>query len=182
MEFYGNEEIDRAELYKLLSALFVEEPQEEVILRIKEMLRMEFDDTLQEIRTDFVGLFMRPDLHLSPHESLHSYPLGETPGLWGRATYEVQESYRSAGLMIDEESEIIPDHLGAELLFMSYLIGNDLAAQQRKFMDDHLFRWVPEFCDEIEKHAATTFYREVAILLKEFVVSDHAELSGGRDA
>ncbi len=182
MESYGDEEIDRAELYKLFSALFMEEPREEVILRIKEIFRMKFNDTLHDIKTDFVGLFMRPDFHLSPHESLHNYPLGETPRLWGRAAYEVQESYRSAGLIIDDESEVIPDHLGVELLFMSYLVESDLAAQQWKFMGEHLIRWVPEFCDEVEKHAATGFYKEVAILLREFVVSDNAGLSGGRDA
>ncbi len=182
MESYGDEEIGRAELYKLFSALFAEEPPGEVILRIKEMFRMKFDDTLQDIKADFVGLFMRPDLHLSPHESLYNYPVGETPRLWGRAAYEVQEHYRSAGLMIDEESDAIPDHLGLELLFMSYLVENGLTTQQRKFMEGHLFRWVPDFCDEVEKHAATGFYKEVAIVLKEFVVSDYEELRGGRDA
>ncbi len=179
MEFYKDEEIDRAELYKLLSALFLDKPEDKVILQIREMFQLKFDDTPQEIEADFPNLFLRPDLHLSPHESLYNYPLGETPGLWGRAAYEVQEFYRSAGLVIDEESEVIPDHLGLELLFMSYLVENDLVGQQRKFMDEHLLRWVPEYCDEVEKHAATTFYKEVAILLKEFVVSDDEELSGG---
>lgn len=179
MEFYHDEGIERAELYKLFSALFMEEPEDRVILRIREMFRMKFDDTFQEIRTDFIGLFLRPDRHLSPHESLHNYPLGETPGLWGSATEKVQAMYHSAGLMIDEERDLIPDHLGMELLFMSYLIENGLVEQQRKFMDEHLLRWVAEYCGEVEKHAATTFYKEVAILLKEFVVSDSEELSGG---
>jgi len=31
----------------------------------------------------------------------------------------------------------------------------------------------------MEKHAATAFYREVAILLKEFISSDSEELNGG---
>ena len=179
MTLYDEEDIERAELYKLFSSLFMKEPEDRVILRIREIFQMKFDDTPQEIRKDFAGLFLGSGLHLSPHESLHNYPLGETPKLWGRATEEVQAMYHSAGLMIDEESELIPDHLGAELLFMSYLIENDLAEQQRKFMDEHLLRWVAEYCDEVERHAATTFYKEVAILLKEFILSDSNELSGG---
>ncbi len=182
MEFYRDEEMGRAELYKLFSALFMEEPEEGVILRIREMFRMKFDDSLQEIRTDFIRLFLGSDLHLSPHESLHNFPLGETPGLWGRATEEVQAVYHSAGLMIDDESNLIPDHLGVELLFMSYLIEKGLVGQQQKFMDEHLLRWVAEYCDEMERHAATTFYKEVAVLLREFVASDSSELIGGRDA
>jgi len=171
--------MERSEMYKLFSALFMKEPDDGSILRIREMFRMKFDDTPQEIRTDFIGLFLRLDLHLSPHESLHNYPVGETPRLLGKATLDVQAFYRSAGLMIDEESEIIPDHLGLELLFMSYLIENSLVEQQKKFMDEHLLRWAPEYCDKVERHAAATFYKEVAILLKEFILSDSEELSGG---
>lgn len=179
MEFYPDEERERAELYRLFSSLFMEEPENGVILQIREMFLMKFDDTIEEIKRDYISLFLGPDLHLSPHESLHNYPLGETPGLWGKAAREVQAMYHSAGLIVDEESNLIPDHLGVELLFMSYLAENDLAGQQRKFMDEHLLLWVAEYCAEVEKHAATTFYKEVAILLKEFVVSDSEKLSGG---
>ena len=51
--------------------------------------------------------------------------------------------------------------------------------EQRKFMNEHLLRRVPEYCEEMGKHAATTFYREVAILLREFISSDSEELNGG---
>ena len=180
MEFYNDDETERAGLYKLFSSLFLEEPDDQVILQIKDMFRMKFDDTPQEIRRDYTRLFLGQDAHLSPHESLHNYPLGEAPTLWGSATREVQACYRSAGLMIDEESGLIPDHLGLELLFMSYLIEHGLVEQQRQFMDEHLLRWVVEYWGEVEQHAVTTFYKEVAILLREFVVSDSSELSGGQ--
>jgi TorA maturation chaperone TorD len=179
MEFYPEEEKERSELYRLFSSLFMEEPESGVILQIREMFQMKFEDSIEEIKRDFIRLFLGPDLHLSPHESLHNYPLGEIPRLWGRATEEVQAMYHSAGLMIDDESDLIPDHLGVELLFMSYLVENDRVEQQRKFMDEHLLLWIEEYCGEVEKHAVTTFYKEVAILLKEFVVSDGRTLSGG---
>lgn len=178
MEFYSDEEIDRAELYRLLASFFMDKPEDEAIYRVREMFRMKFDDTPQEIREDFAGLFEVSDIHLSPHESLYNYPLGETPGPWGSATHEVQAFYRSAGLTLDEESDLIPDHLGLELLFMSYLVEHERVEEQKKFMEGHLLRWVPEYCKEVGKHAITTFYREVAILLREFVVSDGKELSG----
>lgn len=178
MELY-DEEIERARLYKLFSSLFMKEPAEDVLVQLREMFRMKFDDTPGEIGRDFSGLFLRPDFHLSPHESLYNYPLGETPRLWGRATEEVQAFYRSAGLMIDEEADLIPDHVGVELLFMSFLVENNLVDRQRAFMEDHLLRWVPDYCDEIEKHAGTTFYKELAVLVKDFIASDYEELNGG---
>jgi TorA maturation chaperone TorD len=178
-DMYNDEYNERARLYKLFSTLVMKEPSEETLLQIREIFRMKFDETPNEIREDFASIFLRPDLHLSPHESLHNYPLGETPRLWGLATEEVQAFYRSTGLMLDEEADLIPDHLGVELLFMSYLIENDLTDHQKEFMEEHLLPWIPEYCDEVRKHAGTTFYRELAILLKEFVVSDNEQLSGG---
>jgi anaerobic sulfite reductase subunit A len=175
----NDKDIERAGLYKLFSSLFMKEPTEEILVQLKEMFQMKFNETPEEIKADFASLFLSPDIHLSPHESLYNYPLGETPRLWGRATEEVQAFYRSAGLMIDEEVDLIPDHAGVELLFMSFLVENNLIDRQTAFMGDHLMRWIPDYCDEIEKHARTTFYKELAILLREFVVSDYEELSGG---
>lgn len=175
----NDKDIERAGLYKLFSSLFMKEPTEEILVQLKEMFQMKFNETPEEIKADFASLFLSPDIHLSPHESLYNYPLGETPRLWGRATEEVQAFYRSAGLMIDEEVDLIPDHAGVELLFMSFLVENNLIDRQGAFMGDHLMRWIPDYCDEIEKHARTTFYKELAILLREFVVSDYEELSGG---
>jgi TorA maturation chaperone TorD len=178
LELY-DEEIERARLYELFSSLFMKEPSEEVIMQLKEMFRMKSDDTPGEIARDFSNLFLRPDFHLSPHESLYNYPMGETPRLWGKATGEVQAFYRSAGLMIDEEADLIPDHVGLELLFMSFLAGNNLMEKQRAFMEKHLLRWVPNYCDEVEKHAGTTFYREIAVLVKDFLISDFEQQIGG---
>jgi TorA maturation chaperone TorD len=79
--------------------------------------------------------------------------------------------------MIDEEISIIPDHISAELLFMSYLIENGLTEHRIKFLREHLFRWVPEYCDEIQRHANSAFYKEVANILKEFILSDYELMS-----
>ncbi len=178
MELYG-EEIERARLYRLFSSLFMKEPAEDVLVQLKEMFRMKFEDTPEEIAADFAGLFLSPEMHLSPHESLYNYSIDETPKLWGKATEEVQANYRAAGLMIDEEASLLPDHVGVELLFMSYLVENGLSEQQKPFMEEHLIRWVPDYCDEVEKHAQTTFYRETAALVKEFLISEHEQLIGG---
>ncbi|HXX57186.1 MAG TPA: molecular chaperone TorD family protein [Thermodesulfovibrionales bacterium] len=177
----GDDIDERASLYRLFSSLFVKEPDEELLVSMKSMFKMAFDDTEREIREDFGYLFLGHAGHLQPYESLYNYALGDRPRLWGTATGEVQGLYHSAGVMIDEEIDLIPDHVSAEFLFMSYLIENGLREEQRRFLDDHLFAWIPAYCDEMQKHARTTFYREVAGLLKEFVSSDSQELddSGG---
>lgn len=173
----NDKQIERARLYELFSSLFIKQPTEEVLVQLREMFEMKFDDSPGEVAMDFGTLFLNPAAHLSPHESLYNYSLEETPKLWGKVTEEVQAIYRSVGLTVDEEAALIPDHIAMELLFMSYLVGNGLVEQQRTFMEDHLFQWVPDYCDEVEKHAHTMFYREVAVVLREFVLSDHEELA-----
>jgi len=175
VDHLDDREAERTELYRLFASLFMQEPAMETILTMKEMFRMECDDTPDEVAEDFRHLFLAPQGELPSYESLYNYPLKERPGLWGRVTEEVQNSYRAAGLVIDAEIGLAPDHLSAELLFMSYLIEHGLSGHQKDFLETHILTWVPEYCDEIRKRAHTTFYREVADLLKEFVTSDYEE-------
>jgi anaerobic sulfite reductase subunit A len=178
VEIYENEDAERAELYKLFSDLFMREPAEETILQAKELFQMKFDTPADEIRHDYARIFMSPDLHPSPYESLYNFSVGEKPGLWGKATGEVNAFYQAAGLTLDEEISLIPDHLGLELLFMHYLIQNGLAEKQEIFLKEHLL-WVPEYCGEVQKHAATPFYREVAKILREFMLSEQERFGRG---
>lgn len=174
MAFYDNvEDIERAELYRLFANLFIAEPSDEIVLQLKDMFQMKFADSPQEIRMDFARIFLGPDGRLMPYESLYNYPLGDRPGIWGRAADEVQTFYSSAGIMIDEEINLIPDHISAEMLFMSYLIENGISELQKKFLEEHLVKWIPEYCNELQKYAGTVFYKEVANILKEFILSEH---------
>jgi len=177
VEIYENEDAERAELYKLFSDLFMSEPAEETLLQAKALFQMNFDTPADEIRKDFVRIFMSPDLHPSPYESLYNFSVGERPGLWGKATGTVNAFYEAAGLTLDEEMTLIPDHLALELLFMHYLIQNGLVEKQEMFLKEHL-RWVPGYCDEMQKHAATPFYKEVAKILKEFMLSEQEQFEG----
>jgi TorA maturation chaperone TorD len=55
---------------------------------------------------------------------------------------------------------------------MSYLIENGVLETQKKFLERHLVKWIPEYCDMIENHAGTIFYKEIANILKEFLLSE----------
>ena len=171
MEIYDDEDAERAVLYKLFSDLFMREPTEETLLQAKELFQMKFDTSPDEIQKDFARIFLSPDLHPAPYESLYHFSVGEKPRLWGKATEEVKAFYESAGLTLDEETTFIPDHLALELLFMNYLVQNGFVEQQEIFLKEHLF-WVNGYCDEVRKHAATPFYKEVARVLKEFMLSE----------
>ena len=177
LDIYENQEAERAEIYRLFSALFMKGPTPEIIEEVKEMFRIESDESLDEIERDFAAVFLRPDLHPSPYESLYIFAPGEKPGLGGKTAREVQSFYEGAGLTLDEEMNLMPDHLSVELLFMSYLIENSRVEGQIDFMEGHLFQWVPGYCDEVQRHASTVFYKQAANLLKEFIISEHESMN-----
>lgn len=177
MRIYENEDAERVELYKLFSALFMSAPADETISEAKELFQMTFDTPPDGIRKDFGRIFLSPDLHPSPYESLYNFPMGEKPRLWGKATEEVRAFYEAAGLTLNEDATLVPDHLALELLFMHYLIQNGLVEKQEMFLKEHLL-WVAEYCDEVQKHAATPFYKEVAKILKEFILSEQERFKG----
>lgn len=171
--FDGSEDIERAELYRLFAGFFAKEPDDNMLRHMADVFQMDINELPSEIRADFSQIFASTGNLLMPYESMHIYPFGDSPRLWGRATEEVQKFYNSAGLMIDLQITPAPDHISAELLFMSYLVEQGLADEQKKFMEKHLLQWIPEFCDKVIGYAVTTFCREAAGLLKEFILSEH---------
>lgn len=174
MTFYDDaEDIERAELYKLFAGLFMSAPSDELVIHAKEVLQLKSDESPQQIRMDFENIFLRHDLHIAPYESLYNYPLGDRPRLWGKAAEEVQTFYITTGIVMDEEINLMPDHISAEMLFMSYLIENGILELQKKFLEEHLVKWIPEYCNELQRHASTFFYKEIANILKEFILSEH---------
>lgn len=175
MEFYYDNDLETINLYRLFASLFMQEPAGETLLQFVDIFGIEFPDTSDEIRTDFVYLFSVSEGRFPPYESLYNYPLWDKPRLWGKATDEVKRFYESTGLTLDEEMDLVPDHLSAELLFMSYLIENGFGEHQKNFIEKHLAVWIPEYCDEIKRFARTTFYQQMSALLREFILDECEE-------
>ena len=136
---------------------------------VKEDFDLESEETADEILRDFERLFSYPEGKLPPIESFF-LTLENTS-----SADEVAGFYASAGLTIDEEFVLIPDHLYLELLFMSYLIENNRYELQKKFLEEHLMNWVPYYCDELLKEAQTVFYREIAEITHDFLISESEE-------
>jgi len=154
---FENNKGERAEAYQILSQFFLSPPDEEALIAIRQDFSLDSRETLDEITEDYEALFSSPQGRLQPIESLSS-PTIET-----------------AGLIIDESYAVVPDHLSLELLFMSYLIENEKSDLEKKFLEQHLMNWVPDYCDEVTKQAKTLFYREIADIVKEFLAAEYEE-------
>lgn len=114
----------------------------------------------------------------------------------GQAMMNVKNIYAESGVVLPEEIHDQPDFIGFELDFMRHLTEKEADAwaaenneevmriteKERAFLDEHILRWIPRFCDLMLQEAQLDFYRGVARLTKGFVMGEAhttAELANG---
>jgi TorA maturation chaperone TorD len=132
---------------------------------------------------EYHRLFVGPArLPVPPYESVYR----EGWQVFGETTLDVKRRYAEAGYTLDPSFIELPDHVAVELAFMALLAeeeakaweAQDTAAasawlaRERTFLDDHLSRWLPAFCDRLLASTETSFYRRLAVELREFVTLD----------
>ncbi|AMN47553.1 putative ethylbenzene dehydrogenase (S25dD4) [Steroidobacter denitrificans] len=131
----------------------------------------------EELAADYSALF---DVGTGgkPPCPLHGGAYGGTQRL--KVMEEVIRFYDHFGLRLSPDLNEMPDQLGAELEFLHFLSfrqaeagdGDDTLPYrraERDFIARHPGRWVPEMRARLEKTAASPFYREIVMLLDEFL-------------
>ena len=146
--------------------------------RLGEEFAAEGADTLL---LDYTRLFLGP-MHIiaKPYGSVW---LERDKELMGDSTMAVQNLYREGGFDMDEEFHELPDHIAAELEFLYLLIYRENEARRdgkpealqaktalrKRFLDEHLGRWIGPFTAAVRAGAQSGFYRELAALTDRFV-------------
>ena len=130
---------------------------------------------------DYSRLFLGPNhIIAKPYGSI--WLEGENT-VMGQSTMAVQELYREGGFDMSEEFREVPDHIAVELEFLYLLIYREneahrdgkpdaleaKAALRRRFLDEHLGRWVGPFTAAVKAGAQSNFYRQLAELTHRFV-------------
>ena len=148
------------------------------------------DELLEEMAVEYTRLFLGPGKHVSPHESVHhEREDGQWGQLWGASTVEVRKFIEGTGLRYETKYRGLPDHIGVELEFLEALTRREeeawaeddeegvrrCLAVERRFLDEHLLRWVVPFCDKVIAAAELSFYRSLASLTKRFIEFDRQE-------
>ncbi len=159
---------ERAEAYRLFAYLFMNIPEFELIEEFENFAGISINDSYEEICEDFINLFNEGQV---PNYEDYYRELLYKDAPIDLSLLNVQHFYWNAGVDIDEEFDLPPDHISMELLFMSYLIERNLLDLQIDFLR-RLHAWIPLFCDNLYDKAKTDFYKEVATSLKEFVLSE----------
>lgn len=147
----------------------------------KEMAGVAFCD----FEPDYVGMFDVgfPEPPCPPYEGV--YREGERIS----TMMAVSEFYRHFGLaMGGEGTKELPDYICAELEFLHFLTFKEFQARQendpellngyllaqRDFLERHLARWLPKFCERVRSAGEVPFYPELAGLTAEFVANEFA--------
>jgi TorA maturation chaperone TorD len=130
---------------------------------------------------DYTRLFLGP-MHIiaKPYGSVW---LERDKALMGDSAMAVQNLYREGGFDMDEEFHELPDHIAAELEFLYLLIYRENEAHRdgkpealqaktalrKRFLDEHLGRWIGPFTAAVREGAQTGYYRHLAELTDRFV-------------
>jgi TorA maturation chaperone TorD len=197
----------RSNIYGFLSSMFREEINAERLQQIKgpaikEVLsemglqydifsQKDQDQLLEDLAVEYARLFLGPDKHISPHESVHHQrDDGDWGTHWGASTVDVKKFIESAGLEYKQEYSGMPDHISTELDFMKEAAGREAQAieekdwegalycqkMEKKFICDHLIKWIPAFCDKIISQAELSFYGDLANVTKSFITLEFEEI------
>jgi TorA maturation chaperone TorD len=146
----------------------------EAIDRIDLCSEQELEDLLWEFTRLFIGPYKLP---CAPWESVY---LSAKRLLRQEVHEEVMDFYAQVGLAI-RTPDVMADHIGAELNFLSVLLGRiDLNPKKRlyyinavrRFLDEHLKRWIPHFTRDMEEAATLPLYKALARITRDFILTE----------
>jgi TorA maturation chaperone TorD len=147
------------------------------------------DAVFDDLRADYTRLFIGPGQVLTP--PWESVQFSEERLTFQQETLQVRGWYQRFGLQPEKLYAEPDDHIGLELEFVGHLArvglaaleANDQAAfdraqdGQRKFLAEHLLRWGPVWCGQVQARAQTDFYRGIALLTRG-VLAEAAQIFG----
>jgi TorA maturation chaperone TorD len=143
--------------------------------------------SLDDLLLDYTRLFLGPfDIRAKPYGSV--WLEGERV-VMGDTTMAVRELYAVGGFELAADFREVPDHVAAELEFLYLLVFKENEARRagdaqavteakelkRRFLGEHLGRWIAPFTAAVRQASGTDFYRQLAELTDAFV---SAESSG----
>jgi TorA maturation chaperone TorD len=179
IELFGSARIQEF----LQSWRYLDLDAEEAVTRITNWLAQypDCETALLELDKEYTRLFITayPKAVAPPYSSVY---LDKERLVWGQSTAGAAKSYEAAGLGISKDFHDIPDHIAAELEFVSYLIleqqrhngteadkTQEMASIERKFLKEHLCKWAPLFLGRVGEYSRVAFYSTIARLAQKFI-------------
>lgn len=137
---------------------------------------------------DYTRLFLGPNQIIAkPYGSVW---LEGQNAVMGESTMAVLKLYEEGGFDMSEEFREVPDHIAVELEFLYLLIYREneahrngqhdaqeaKAALRKRFLVEHLGRWVGPFTSAVKAGAQSSYYCQLAELTGRFI-----DMEAGKD-
>ena len=145
---------------------------------------------LRELEVEYTRLFITayPRIPAPPYASIY---LEDDRLVWGDSAVEALQMYKEAGLKMSDDFHDVPDHIAAELEFVSYLISSELKAKEEKdnerllkvlsiqerFLTDHLLKWTSSFFNRVIESTRSHFYHEICVLASKLMEAENPHLN-----
>ncbi|MFY9398917.1 MAG: molecular chaperone TorD family protein [Desulfomonilia bacterium] len=128
---------------------------------------------LLEIEKDYTWMCFAS----KPHRLVYLFESVYNEGkLYDESTFQIARLYYEAGLKVEKDFRLPPDHIAVELEFMSFLSFKEMEGLktgdgkiesyavelQGRTLDEHLRRFALAVAGNLGKHAKTGFYQAVA--------------------
>lgn len=142
-------------------------------------------NALTDLAVDYARVFLGAGIAsleaAYPYESLYT---GKKL-MMQEARDEAVKLYSSKGLKISHQVDFPEDHIALQLEYLALLCEESLQAvwdekqmniclrEQAGFLK-RLLGWVPAFCDDAERYAATAFYKALAVITRVYITMDYA--------
>lgn len=208
----------RAQAFEFLAGIFLKEPTREIFNELQawaessgeqeaiELLRkiVQNDPDLTGLVQEYYDLFFVPvsGRFVPPFESAirdaWRYEEKKTRfgSLWGKATTEVASFYERIEFHPESLAAFeplrhlnLPDHIGFELSFMSYLYHHEaeelkqslttkrVRRLEQEFLQNHLEHWIPLLVHDLSLIDQSGFYLYFAMLARDFCLEERIELT-----
>jgi putative dimethyl sulfoxide reductase chaperone len=128
-------------------------------------------EEINELRVDYAALFVGPaELLACPYGSVY---LENGRRLYGETTGAVAKIYAEAGLQVEGDGGVVPDHIAVELEFLSYLLNHGdgsesggLIKPYAVFLQHYFLPFASRLAADIIASAKTDFYRSQGKMLQ----------------
>ena len=177
------ENAHRAAIYSLLAALLRDYPAGEVLHYAAGLGAGDAGGPELEVAVSMLGLAARHSTADSIRDEYHDLFIG-----LGRGELVPYGSWYQTGFLMEKPLGLLrtdllqlgierdtgvrepEDHIAALSEVMAFLITDDVPLeQQRRFFENHLGNWAPDFFNDLASAQSAVFYRSVARLGRAFV-------------
>ena len=184
----NSEELARAELYGLLSRLWLAPPDAELLQSFKTAVTEapEAGGHLEAPWMTLVAALRATTVEAAAEEHSALFHGVGKPEVFAFGSYylsgflnekplaALREDLKALGLTRDSGTLETEDHVAYVFEVMRFLIAGDDAAvcnleQQRRFFRAHVQSWVSQLCDTTAQHPRATVWRAVAGFTREFM-------------